>query len=120
MALTQNSHTYSTLTLGAGGGSGYPSTLNISNNTTWSRDPTLTVGQAGQIELKGEDADLIINDVSLNETLRAIQAQLNVLVPNPALEAEWDELRELGELYRKKEAEFKEKKRMWEIMKKAE
>jgi hypothetical protein len=72
------------------------------------------------VQLSGFDADVVINGVSLNETLKAIQDQLGILRPNIELEAEWDELQELGQLYRQKEAELKEKKRMWDIMKRAE
>jgi len=42
------------------------------------------------------------------------------LHPSPALENEWDQLRELGEQYRKLEAELVEKQRAWEILKRAE
>jgi hypothetical protein len=52
------------------------------------------------------------------ETLRGIQDRLHMLRPNTELEAEWDELRELGEQYRKLEAEFKEKNKMWNTLKK--
>jgi len=117
MAVTTNNSTYTTPLYVGGGGSGYPNST-ITNTGTIS--PTLKIGGAGQLTLLGDDADIVINGVSLNDTLLAIQTQLNVLIPNPALEAEWDELRGLGELYRKKEAEIKEKNRMWDIMKRAE
>jgi hypothetical protein len=74
--------------------------------------------QGGQLELKGDQADLVINGVSLTETLQLIQDRLNMLRPNTALEAEWDQLRDLGLQYRKLEAELKEKQRAWEILKK--
>jgi hypothetical protein len=78
------------------------------------------INASGHLELRGEKADVVINGVSLSATLKGIQDRLNILQPNSALEAEWDELRELGELYRRKETELKEKQRMWEIMKRAE
>jgi hypothetical protein len=77
----------------------------------------MVVNQSGTIALKGENADIKINDVSLNETLQAIQDRLNILKPNKELEAEWDQLRELGEQYRKLETEFKEKTKMWKTLK---
>jgi len=86
---------------------------------TWS-STTAMLTPSGQIELKGDQADVVINGVSLNETLKGIQDRLNILRPSTELEAEWDELRELGELYRKLEAELKEKQLMWDIMKRAE
>jgi hypothetical protein len=78
----------------------------------------MTVAQSGRLELSGDQADLVINGASLNDTLRGIQERLNLLTINPALEAEWDRLHELGQQYRKLEAELLEKQRMWEIMKK--
>jgi len=72
----------------------------------------------GQLELTGEKADVVINGVSLTDTLKAISERLNILSVNPKLEAEWDELRELGEQYRKLESELLEKQRMWETLKK--
>lgn len=130
MAVTTNNPDYTWYAGGGGGGGtgasngiggGAGTIVNTTANTVWQNpNPAVTIGQSGVVQLSGFDADVVINGVSLNETLKAIQTQLNVLIPNPALEAEWDELKELGELYRKKEAELKEKKRMWDIMKRAE
>lgn len=100
---------------GLGGGNG-----NITTATWSTPNPAVTMEQSGVVELRGAKADLVVNGVSLNETLQAIQDRLNILRPNVELEAEWDELRELGEQYRKKEAEFLEKKRAWDILKKQE
>ena len=41
-----------------------------------------------------------------------------MLVPNPDLEAEWDQLRELGERYRELEKLCKEKSTVWNKLKK--
>ena len=86
-------------------------------NPTWS-STTAMLAPSGQIELKGDQADLVINGVSLTETLKGIQDRLCMLQPNAALEAEWDQLQELGQQYRKLEAELLEKQRAWEILKK--
>lgn len=106
---------------GGGGGNGvyYAGTGTTSTiaNTTWS-SATAMLTPSGQIELKGDQADVVINGVSLTETLKGIQDRLTMLRPNAALEAEWDQLRELGEQYRRLEAELKEKQRMWETLKK--
>jgi hypothetical protein len=51
--------------------------------------------------------------------IQDIQTQLNILQPVPELEQEWQQLRELGDQYRKLEAEFKEKQRMWTTLKKS-
>ena len=85
----------------------------ISNTTA---DTLINAG--GQIELRGDKADVVINGVSLKETLEGIQDRLNILRPNTELEAEWDQLQELGEQYRRLEAELLEKQRMWSTLRK--
>jgi hypothetical protein len=70
--------------------------------------------------LQGDNADIVLNGLSLTTTLSRLEQRLNLLSPNPKLEAEWHELRELGERYRQLEAEFEEKSRMWQALKKTE
>ena len=79
---------------------------------------TTSTATAGKLTLLGDDADLIVNGKSLNETLQALEEKLNILHPNTELEEEWDELRELGNQYRKLEKELKEKSKMWAALKK--
>jgi len=42
---------------------------------------------------------------------------LNILRPNPELEKEWDQLRELGEQYRELEKKLQEQSDMWAKLK---
>lgn len=98
---------------GAGTGGG---TIGPGNWTT----NTLTVPPSGRMDLKGAGADLVINGVSLNDTLRSIQDRLNMLRPNRELEADWDQLRELGEQYRDLEKQLMEKQRAWDLLRKKE
>jgi hypothetical protein len=72
---------------------------------------------SGRLELQGEDADIKINGRSLMDAIDALEQRLNILVPNPELEAEWDELRELGERYRALEKQCTEKGNMWKKLK---
>ena len=115
-----------------GGGSGYPSnhvylvggggslgTTSISA-PNWSTSNTLNVPTSGRMELRGEQADIVINGVSLNDTLRSIHDRLNMLRPNTELEADWDQLRSIGEQYRKLENQLMEKQQAWDILKKKE
>jgi hypothetical protein len=78
----------------------------------------ITSQPSGQLELRGEKADVVINGVSLKETLKGIQDRLNILHPNAELESDWNELRKLGEQYRKLEAELLEKQQMWSTLRK--
>ena len=87
----------------------------------WTDNTSMAISQhhsSGIMELRGEKADVVVNGESMMQTLRDIQDRLNMLRPNPELEAEWDQLRALGEQYRKLESEFKEKSKMWNTLKK--
>ena len=94
--------------------------LNTINGTSINLNPTYHsaagIDQSGTLELKGKNADLKINGVSLMETLRSIQDSLNILRPNKDLEEKWDQLKELGQQYRQLESEFKEKQKAWETL----
>jgi len=117
---TWNSLTPSSVgTITAGTGLNYSSPYTFSNNTnpasaTWT---SFSNGTSSQIDLKGPEADIRINGISLVDMLATIQDRLNVLVPNPELEAEWDQLRELGEQYRELEKKVKEQGDMWARLK---
>jgi bacterioferritin (cytochrome b1) len=51
------------------------------------------------------------------DKLDAIAERLNMLDTNPELEAEWDQLRELGDCYRQLEQDLKTKSAMWKTLK---
>jgi hypothetical protein len=70
-----------------------------------------------KIRLDGADADIEINGISLLKTMQEIQSRLNILQPNTALEAEWNELYELGCKYRELEQQIKEKQATWDRLK---
>jgi len=89
---------------------------NIYVSSTWPTTST-SVSQSGQLELRGDNADIKINGRSLMESIDALEQRLHILVPNPELEKEWDELRELGERYRELEKQCKEKGNMWSKLK---
>ena len=82
------------------------------SNGTYTISP-ITSTPSGTLELQGEGADVRINGVSLTGVLKNIEERLNILRPNKELEAEWHQLRELGNQYRRLEAEFQEKSRVW-------
>ena len=111
-------YTYTGITAGGGGGYGGGTGAGTIGVGSWSAQSS--VDMAGVLQLNGDKADIKINGVSLNETLKTIQERLNILVPNSLLENEWIELKKLGEQYRKLEAELEEKSRMWTALKKTE
>ena len=106
-----------TITIGSSG-------ANISNNmwttnttTGWNGTSAADLNQSGKLSLQGTNADIDINGKSLMKTLEALEDRLNMMVPNPELEKEWDDLKKLGNRYRKLEAKCKEKAKMWNKLK---
>lgn len=121
MSSNMNSSTHSlglpTTITGVGSGSYITtSTNNTQLGAAVFASAAMTVEQTGQLELRGGQADLVINGVSLSATLKGIQERLNILTVDQKLEAEWDQLRELGEQYRALEAELLAKQRMWKTL----
>jgi hypothetical protein len=98
--------------------------LYITNGVSPNWSDTLTIGTTipssiqprNTVQINGEGADILVNGESVMDTLRGIQDRLNILRPNPQLEAEWDELREAGERYRELERQFAEKSKMWNTL----
>ena len=94
-----------------------------SPNTVWTggsyriSDPAAVLGANGKMALKGDGADIDINGKSLKDWMEKVEERLNILIPNPELEKEWDDLRRLGERYRKLEKKCKEKAEVWKKLK---
>jgi hypothetical protein len=74
--------------------------------------------QNGKMIMKGAEADIEINGKSMSAWMEKVEQRLNILTPNPDMEKEWDELRRLGERYRKLEKKCQEKSQMWNALKK--
>jgi len=103
-------------------GGGYTYTTNttspwISNGVT---DNTMVVGRSGGIEIQGENADIKMNGKSMKAWMEKVEERLNILTPNPELEADWDDLRRLGNRYRALERKCREKAEMWAALKKVQ
>lgn len=112
-------------TIGANGTSasdwitGGTNTVWTTNTTapTWNISSPATISAGGSISLQGEQADIEINGRSMSAWMEKVEERLNILTPNPELEKEWDELRRLGERYRKLEKKCKEKAEVWKKLK---
>jgi hypothetical protein len=85
---------------------------NIDFNTF---NPGIDVSQ-GDIKIHN-DGDIKMGEQSLKEFMTRVEERLNILQPNPELEQQWNELRELGNRYRELEKELLEKNKMWEKLK---
>jgi hypothetical protein len=102
---------------GASGSNGYTLTTN-GTSSPWiatGTNASNTLSVHGDAEF---DGDITVKGRSLSEFMESVEQRLNILRPNPDLEAEWDQLRVLGEQYRELEQQLKEKSRMWDTLKK--
>jgi hypothetical protein len=112
---------YANLTIGAGGssgsgsgtisitgpGTGYNNSVLTSTGTgasTWANNTGAKLTTKGQMHLEGEDADIVMNGVSLKEILNGITDRLSILQPKPELLAKYENLREAYEHYKTLEA----------------
>jgi hypothetical protein len=92
-----------------------PNTVWTTNSVDWSVGSSIS--PSATIDLKGDNADILVNGRSLMDAIDALEQRLNILVPNPELETEWDELRVLGDRYRELEKKCREKGDMWAKLK---
>ncbi len=88
------------------------------SGTTWTlTDAYLNSSPNSKITLDGEDADIEINGRSLMQILDGLEQRLGLLKCREDLEADWSELRALGDQYRAKLAEIENKNKMWDTLK---
>lgn len=104
---------------GAVGSNGYTFNPNVtvtsgSSTGMWTTD----LNQGGKLSLHGKNADIEVDGKSMVAWMEKVEERLNILTPNPELEKEWDDLRKLGERYRKLEKKCKEKAEVWNKLKK--
>lgn len=118
---------------GGGTGGGTNNGYNVgtgmgSANVTWAAtsythpdsyntNPSLTVERDGKLQLSGKNADIMIGDMSLKETLASIQQQLGILQSNKGLEERWEKLRKIKEEYDACVADLVEKETIWNELK---
>jgi hypothetical protein len=105
-----------------GGGYSYPNNISATGGPYTYSAGTVISSPWGttispKIRLDGEDADIEVNGESLMGMIKKIEQRLNILHPNEKLEAEWEELRELGNRYRELEQHIKEKQATWDRLK---
>ena len=97
-----------------------PVTISTDCNTgpSWTfSDLSITPLQRSKITLDGENADIEINGRSLMQILDGLEQRLGLLKCREDLEADWSELRALGDQYRAKLIEIENKNKMWNTLK---
>ena len=117
ISLTNNTGGYTISGLNGATGSNTVWTTNTTTGNYHVNDPAAVLSAGGRIDLTGDAADVNINGKSLKGWMEKVEARLNILTPNPELEREWDELRRLGERYRKLEKKCQEKAEVWKKLK---
>lgn len=110
ISIIGSNHIWTTTGTGAG--------LNIGTGLNWNIQSPNTINAGEQMDLNGENADIKINGKSMSAWMAKVEERLNILTPNPKLEKEWDDLRRLGERYRKLEKKCREKAEIWKQLKK--
>ena len=81
----------------SGAGTNTVSISGASTGTTWSTGAK-TIAQ-GKLHLEGADADVVMNGVSLKDTLNSINNRLAILQPNPKLLEKYEALQQAYEHY---------------------
>lgn len=84
------------------------------NTTPWMTQGSVS---APKIQLNGEGADIEVNGWSLVSAVKQIEERLAIMQPNPKLESEWEELKQLGDQYRKLEQHILDKQATWDKLK---
>jgi hypothetical protein len=97
---------YSTLSIGATGSNSVWTTSGADN---W---------YAKQAKVSITDSDLVIDGLSLRDFMKTVNERLAVMVPNPELEKEFEELKECADRYRELEKKFLEQMKVWQTLKK--
>jgi hypothetical protein len=77
----------------------------------------ITSPRSGKITLEGDDADIEINGRSLMQILDGLEQRLGMLKCREDLEADWSELKALGDQYRAMVKSIEEKTLMWNTLK---
>jgi hypothetical protein len=98
------------------GTNGIYTTIGTGTSSPWvTFNDHSTLSVSGDADFAG---DVRVQGRSLAEFMEQVEQRLNMLQPNPELEQEWNELRELGARYRELEQQCKEKAKMWNTLKK--
>ena len=66
------------------------------------------------------DTDFVIDGLSLRDFMQTVNERLAIMVPNPKLEAEFEELQALAKQYHELEKKLIDQKLMWETLKKTD
>ena len=109
--------TYSTTMPVTGAGVTYTTATGAS---TWATNITVDPYYTKTPKVNITDKDLILDGLSLRDFMQTVNERMGIMVPNPKLEAEFNELKELADRYRELEKKLLDQKVMWETLKKTD
>lgn len=102
---------------GAGGSGGITYGPVYTTNAQW----TNAAGTAsGKIHVQGDavfEGKITWQGRDMREWFESVESRLNILRPNPKMEADWDELKALGDQYRALEKKLAEQQQVFDILK---
>jgi hypothetical protein len=114
--------------LGTGTSGHWSSTSAIGTSGRWSSTSAIIAEsisglQDSGVRIRGnmhidQENDIFIGNTGLASRLEKIESRLAIFTPNPELEREFDELRDLADQYRQLELEIKDRLKTFEILKK--
>lgn len=114
--ITINAPTWSTSNVILSGGAtsvGYTVPLTITGSSNYSYSSDIQVGKT-----RITDDDIMFGNVSLKSVILKFEERLAILIPNPKIEAEFEELKVLREQYIELEKKLTEQKEVWDVLKK--
>jgi len=114
---TGGAGTYSNVTLTGGAGLTYTTATGAGN---WATNITVDPYYTKKPKVEITDKDLVIDGLSLRDFMHAVNERMAIMVPNPKLEQEFEELRALADQYRELERKLLEQKEMWETLKRTD
>lgn len=85
------------------------------NGSAWTTYNTSTTMTLGKVNITEKDIE--IDGLSLRQTLEKVNQRLAIFQPNPELEADFEQLRQLRDQYEQLEKELIEKARIWNTLK---
>lgn len=101
-----------TVTLGSNFPNAIYTTAGTATTPWFQHNPT-----GAKIQLDGANADITVNGWSLVDAVKRIEERLGLYQPNPELEREWEDLRALGEQYRRLEQHIRDKQATFDRLK---
>jgi hypothetical protein len=108
---------YSNVTLTGGAGVTYTT---ATGSSSWATGISANPWYTKQPKVNITDKDIELDGLSLRDFMAKVTEHMAIMIPNPKLEEEFNELKELADRYRKLEKKLLEQKEMWETLKKTD